>query len=69
MRKWPRGRIVYDRENDRFILYGDAQILRDPDLIAAIHERFQLPMDRTDAKHDDHYRSTRSLARFSARSK
>ena len=61
--EWPRGRIVYDRENERFILYADAQILRDAALIAAIHERFGLPMERTDAKRDSHYRSMRRLKR------
>jgi hypothetical protein len=39
--EWPRGRIVYDSESDRFILYADAQILRDRTLINAIHERFR----------------------------
>lgn len=61
--EWPRGRIVYDSESDRFILYADAQILRDPALIAQINERFGLPMDRIDAKRDNHYRSTRRLSR------
>jgi hypothetical protein len=61
--EWPRGRIVYDTESNRFILYADAQILRRPPLIAAIHERFGLPTDRTDAKWDSHYRSTRRLGR------
>ena len=60
--EWPRGRIVYDPETERFILYADAQILRRPALMAAIHERFGLPTDRTDAKWDSHYRSTRRLA-------
>ena len=57
--EWPRGRIVCDSENGR--LYADAQILRDAALIAAVHERFGLPIDRTDAKRDNHYRSTRRL--------
>ena len=59
--EWPRGRIVYDTETDRFILYADGQILRRPALMTAISERFGLPMDRTDAKRDNHYRSTRRL--------
>jgi hypothetical protein len=61
--EWPRGRIVYDTESERFVLYADAQILRRPVLIAAIHEKFGLPTDRTDAKPDNHYRSTRQLER------
>jgi hypothetical protein len=61
--EWPRGRIVYDREGERFILYADAQILRDPALITAIHQKFGLPMERTDPKRDNHYQSTRRLSR------
>lgn len=60
---WPRGRIVYDTESDRFILYADAQILRDRTLMAEIHEKFRLPIDRTDAKWDNHYQRTRRLSR------
>jgi hypothetical protein len=26
--EWPRGRVVYDPDNQRFILYADGQILR-----------------------------------------
>jgi hypothetical protein len=61
--EWPRGRIVYDAESERFILYADAQILRRPALLTAIHEKFGLPMNRTDAKWDSHYRSARGLVR------
>jgi hypothetical protein len=61
--EWPRGRVVHDTEGDRFILYADAQILREPTLINAIHERFGLPIDRTAAKRDSHYRSTQRLKR------
>jgi hypothetical protein len=62
--EWPRGRIVYDTESDRFILYADAQILRHPALLTAIREKFGLPTERTDAKWDNHYRSTRRLGRI-----
>jgi hypothetical protein len=61
--EWPRGRIVYDMEKDRFILYADQKILRDPALMASIQKRFGLPTERTDAKRDNHYRSTRRLKR------
>ena len=60
--EWPRGRIVYSSPHDRFVLYADAQILSRPDLLTIIHERFGLPIDRTDAKGDHHYRSTGRLA-------
>jgi hypothetical protein len=58
--EWPRGRIVYDSKNTRFILYADAQILRRAALLSTICKKFRLPMDR-EAKWDNHYRSTRLL--------
>jgi hypothetical protein len=61
--EWPRGRIVYDAERDRFIIYADGQILRRHDLLAAIHERFGLPRGCAEARPDDHYRGARRLAR------
>lgn len=59
--EWPRGRIVYASPSGRFMLYADAQILRRPRLLMIIHERFGLPVDRTDTKPDSHYVSTRRL--------
>jgi hypothetical protein len=61
--EWPRGRIVYSTEHERFILYADTQILRDPALMTAIYARFGLSIERTDPKRDNHYRSTRRLKR------
>jgi hypothetical protein len=57
----PRGRIVYNSDSKRFMHYADAQILRRPGLSTTIHETFRLPTDRTEAKRDNHYRSTRRL--------
>src|SRR5271169_521768 len=31
--EWPRGRIVYDSEKQRFVLYAEEQILRRPVLL------------------------------------
>lgn len=59
--EWPRGRIVYHAPGKRFILYGDAQILRRPDILTTIHDSFRLPADRTDTKPDGHYLSARYL--------
>jgi hypothetical protein len=61
--EWPRGRVVYDTERERFIVYADAQILERSTLLSAIHESFGLPTGRTDAKRDDHYRRARRLER------
>jgi hypothetical protein len=60
--EWPRGRIVYSSPEDHFVLYADAQILRRPDLLAAIYERFGLRPYRTHEMGDSHYISTRRLA-------
>jgi hypothetical protein len=60
--EWPRGRVVYSSPNDQFVLYADAQILSRPDLLTTIHERFGLPVDRTELKRDSHYVSTRRVA-------
>ena len=59
--EWPRGRIVYDTQNDHYIVYADAQILRRLTLLKAVHERFGLPTGRTEAKWDNHYRGSRRL--------
>ena len=59
--EWTRGRIVYHAQYKRFVLYADAQILRRPDVLAAIHDTFGLPADQTDPKTDSHYVSTRLL--------
>jgi len=68
--EWPRGRIVYSSTRDCFVLYADAQILSRPDLLTIIHERFELPADRTKTtqpKRDSHYVSTRRLVATAVR--
>jgi hypothetical protein len=59
--EWPRGRIVYHAPGKRFILYADAEILRRPDVLAALHNTFGLPADRTETKLDSHYVSLKLL--------
>jgi hypothetical protein len=53
---WPRGRIVFDRPRDLFILYADRKFLT-PEMIARIQAQFHLPEDCTDVKSDLHYQS------------
>jgi hypothetical protein len=53
---WPRGRIVFDRSRDLFILYADRKLLT-PATIARIATRFHLPADRTEVQNDFHYQS------------
>jgi hypothetical protein len=42
---WPRGRIVFDRSRNRFIIYADRKLLT-PAMIARIETQFHLPEDR-----------------------
>jgi hypothetical protein len=54
---WPRGRIVFDRARDLFILYADRKLLA-PQMIARIKTQFHVPLERTEVKSDWHYQST-----------
>jgi hypothetical protein len=54
---WPRGRIVFDRARDLFILYADRKLLT-PATIARIATQFHLPHARTEILSDFHYQST-----------
>jgi hypothetical protein len=44
---WPRGRIVFDRLRDLFILYADRKLLT-PTTIARIKAQIHLPAERTE---------------------
>ena len=54
---WPRGRIVFDRSRNLFILYADRKLLT-PATIARIETQFHLPAERTEVQSDFHYQST-----------
>ncbi len=54
---WPRGRIVFDRARDLFIIYADRKLLT-PATIARLNTQFLLPAERTEVKSDWHYQST-----------
>jgi hypothetical protein len=53
---WPRGRIVFDRSRDLFILYADRKLLT-PARITRIKAQFPLPAERTETQSDFHYQS------------
>ena len=58
--EWPRGRVVFDRDSDRFFVYCDRRIQNNglvPELIAVFH----LPLDRVTVREDSHYRSPLSI--------
>jgi hypothetical protein len=57
---WPRGRIIYERTPDRFVVDADRQRLAPP-WLAQIITLFHLPPARTTARSDLHYRSTRAI--------
>jgi hypothetical protein len=54
---WPRGRIVFDRVRDLFVLYADRKLLT-PATIARIATQFHLPAERIEVQSDFHYQST-----------
>jgi hypothetical protein len=54
---WPRGRIVFDRSRDLFIIYADRKLLT-PATIARLETQFLLPTERTEIHSDLHYKST-----------
>ena len=51
---WPRGRIIFDRARDLFVLYADRKLLT-PATIARIATQFHLPAERTEIQSDWHY--------------
>jgi len=55
--EWPRGRVVFGRATQRFVLYTDRKLM-DAENIERIRECFQLPFDRVSVEGDSHYRST-----------
>jgi hypothetical protein len=53
---WPRGRVVFDRARDLFILYADRKLLA-PAMITRIVTKFHLPGERIQVQCDLHYQS------------
>jgi hypothetical protein len=52
----PRGRIVFDRSRDLFIIYADRKLLT-PATIARLKTQFLLPTERTEVQSDFRYQS------------
>lgn len=53
---WPRGRIVFDRSKDRFVLYADRKLML-PGTIARIQKQFSISTGQTTVETDFHYQS------------
>jgi hypothetical protein len=64
---WPRGRIVFNRARDLFILYADRKLMT-PATIARITAQFHLPEERTEVQSDLHYQSKETPNGLGARS-
>jgi len=52
----PRGRVVYDIEENQFIIYCNNNILKEEVLQKTILEKFQLLNENSIFKEDEHYR-------------
>jgi len=50
----PRGRVVYNVDDDKFILYID-KCLKKPDILSQLMGAFSLPMEKTKVEFDGHY--------------
>src|SRR3984893_2441067 len=53
---WPRGRIVFGRAGDLFVLFADRKLIT-PATIARIKTQFHLPTERAEVQSDFHYQS------------
>jgi hypothetical protein len=58
----PRGRVGYDKREERFWLRADRCILRTPKLVSKILKQLHLPADTT-IETDPHYRCAQCLSR------
>jgi hypothetical protein len=52
----PRGRVVYDRREERFHLLADKCILGRRDVVGRLMAVMNLPPDKTSEGRDEHYR-------------
>lgn len=59
----PRGRVLFDKRRDRFVLLADPCILRRRGLVQQIVASLHLPVERTEMDRDAHYRCAECLAR------
>jgi hypothetical protein len=58
--EWPRGRVLYDRAAQRFVVRADRQLHR-PAFARLIADRFCIEGAEAAVLSDDHYRSVRRL--------
>ncbi len=53
----PRGRVVYNRKDDRFFVYGSEKFVRNERQKGMVLSKFNLPPDKTFFRADEHYAS------------
>jgi hypothetical protein len=53
---WPRGRVVYERPSERFVIYADRR-LQHPDLVLQLRAAFGLSLASSIVCSDPHYRT------------
>lgn len=64
----PRGRVLFDKRRERYVLLADLCIRNNQRLVNRIMARLHLPPKQTDVDTDDHYRCSKCLARSQRRS-
>ena len=63
--EYPRGRVAYNEETERYMILADRCILGKKSLVARILSRMNLPPGDTESGTDSHYRCFRCLRRGS----
>ncbi len=58
--EWPRGRVLYDRTAQRFVIRADRQLHR-PAFVRLIANHFGIAAESAIILPDDHYRSVRRV--------
>jgi hypothetical protein len=59
----PRGRTLYDKSRDRFVLLADPCILKREAVVRRIMTNMHLPDAKTETGRDAHYRCAKCLAK------
>jgi len=59
----PRGRVVYDTQTRKYMLFLDRCILRNKKLVSRIMAQMSLPPENTETGTDSHYRCPKCLSK------
>jgi len=57
----PRGRVLFDKRRDRYVLLADRCILNRRDVVSRIMARMRLPPEMIEVDTDSHYRCYKCL--------